>query len=101
MKQITKEDIKKYLTCTMTTHITKLTAEFCRKIIIICCGHAYTAFPTEFYDANYADAILIKPEDPRIKSDLSRMILPKVAVQLKDFVSQPTATESTRNYCGA
>jgi hypothetical protein len=79
----------------MTTHTTKLTAEVCRKIIIICCGHAYTAFPTEFYDSQLCGCHLIKPEDPRIKSGFITYDSPKGGGTIKGLLSQPTAPKES------
>ena len=95
MKQLTKEDISQEVFDLYDDYAhNKLDRrQFVEKLSLFAVGTLTLPSLLSFMTPNYIDSILIKPEDPRLKSEYITYDSPKGGGKIKGLLSQPTGTK--------
>ncbi|MBG6063659.1 carboxymethylenebutenolidase [Flavobacterium sp. CG_9.1] len=95
MKKITKEDISQEVFDLYDdyAHNKIDRRSFVEKLSLFAVGTLTLPSLLSFMTPNYADAVLIKPEDPRIKSEFITYDSPQGGGTIKGLLSQPTGAK--------
>ena len=95
MKKLTKEDISQEVFDLYDdyAHNKIERRQFIEKLSIFAVGSLTLPSLLSFMTPNYVDSILIKPEDPRLKSEYITYDSPKGGGKIKGLLSQPTGTK--------
>jgi carboxymethylenebutenolidase len=101
MKKLTKEDISQEVFDLYDdyAHNKIDRRRFVEKLSLFAVGALTVPSLLSFMTPNYVDSVLIKPGDPRLKSEFITYESPKGGGKIKALLSQPTGTKETaRNH---
>jgi carboxymethylenebutenolidase len=95
MKKLTKEDISQEVFDLYDdyAHNKIERRQFVEKLSLFAVGTLTLPSLLSFMTPNYIDSILIKPDDPRLKSEYITYDSPKGGGKIKGLLSQPTETK--------